>query len=327
MDAASTATSPSDDSKLLQLPIELEIKILSELPASQIQRSRRVCKHFRDIIDEKSNANMLFQPGQVRSRSRIAKELAHITDLAGVDFFEAFSRWINRRGIWLIPESRRVISASFCEHWTKQMMPKSVDTTPEMEVPETSLQYVSDCVLALHITAHTSIDTRKDFGIDYTFRRPADMQAFMARVLLGIFQFDEEEGIKRFGITAQKVRQYGEEIMAKPNRLVAPIVTPKSIPPDVMLSKRPLTTIRSWWACRPNSDHDYQFPELRLNGLGDDKWLSAFLRVPEIPETCNYLFAYCAGTDWTYRKLEKAEEGQALAELEKTAILEDIILY
>ncbi|KXT18468.1 hypothetical protein AC579_2245 [Pseudocercospora musae] len=327
MQSTSLTPNPSRTTTLLHLPIEVEINVLSELPARDIQRCRRVCRHFRDIIDEKSNANLLLRPGQTRSRSKISKELAHVTDLAGVDFLEAFSRWLSRRAIWVIPETRHVISTAFCEHWAKEAMPESVKDTPETtDVPEFPLQWLSDTLLALHITAHTSINTRKDFGIDYTFSCPANMHASLMEFLVIISQ-GEEEGLKRFGITTQKVRQYGEEVLAKPDRLAAPIVTPKSIPPNVMLSKRPLTTIKSWWACRPNSNRDYVFPELHLNSLGDDEWLSAFLQIPEIPKTCNHLFAYCAGTDWTYRQLEKAEEGQALTELEKTAILEDIILY
>ncbi|KXT04533.1 hypothetical protein AC578_8679 [Pseudocercospora eumusae] len=305
---------------LLDLPIELEIKVLSELPARDIQRYRRVCKHLRDIIDEKSNANLLLQSAQAHSRAKISRKLAHVTDLAGVDFLEAFSRWLSRRAIWLVPESHQVINTAFCAHWAKQAMPESINATPEMEEVEFALQWFSDTLLTLHL------DTWSDFSRHPTRVRPATIDEFMANALLGLPRSADED-MERLGITAQKLRQYGKEVLAKPDRLAASIVTQKSIPPDVMLSKRPLTTITSWLACRPNSDHDYVFQELRLNGLGDDKWLSTFLEIPEIPQTCNHLFAYCAGTDWTYRRLEEAEQGQALTELEKTAILEDIIFY
>ncbi|EME85524.1 uncharacterized protein MYCFIDRAFT_82727 [Pseudocercospora fijiensis CIRAD86] len=311
MHAINPVTSASD------LPIELEVRILSELPAREIQRCRRISKHFRDVIDEKSNAHLLFQPGQIRSRTKLSDELAYVTDLAGVDLLEAFSRWLSRRAIWRIPECKQVILRAFCDHWAaQQTMPESLDSTTEMEIPDFELQWLSDALLTLHINVHALIDPWGDIDIDEFITTVA---------LLALDQ--NEEAMQRFGITAEKIRKYGEEVVANANRLAAPIVTPKSVPPNVMLNKRPLTTVRSWRACRPISANDYTFPELHLHGLGDNKWLSEILQIPEIPSTCFQIFAYCAGSDWTYEKLERAEEGNALTELEKTAILQDIILY
>ncbi|KAF2209162.1 hypothetical protein CERZMDRAFT_100679 [Cercospora zeae-maydis SCOH1-5] len=72
----STTSSSSEDSsmppeQLVNLPIEIQLRILSQLSAKNIQCFRRVRRHFRDMIDLKENQSLLVGPGIGRSMDRL----------------------------------------------------------------------------------------------------------------------------------------------------------------------------------------------------------------------------------------------------------------
>ncbi|GIZ46986.1 hypothetical protein CKM354_001008800 [Cercospora kikuchii] len=55
---------------IIELPVEMQLRILSYLPAKEIQRFRRVSRHFRDTIDLKGNQCLLIAPGVAQSMHR-----------------------------------------------------------------------------------------------------------------------------------------------------------------------------------------------------------------------------------------------------------------
>lgn len=59
---------------ILDLPVDIEVQILSELPKKEIQRARQVCTHFRDLVDEPSLKTLIVKPGIERSQDRIRDE-------------------------------------------------------------------------------------------------------------------------------------------------------------------------------------------------------------------------------------------------------------
>ncbi|KAK4631600.1 hypothetical protein CLAFUW4_02718 [Fulvia fulva] len=53
------------------MPAELQLKILSDAPAREIQRCRAISRHYRDLIDLEANRSLCSVPGLARSTARL----------------------------------------------------------------------------------------------------------------------------------------------------------------------------------------------------------------------------------------------------------------
>ncbi|PPJ52715.1 hypothetical protein CBER1_10796 [Cercospora berteroae] len=69
-DASSSHKAPAPSQLLSRLPVELQLRILSHLPAKQIHSCRRIDRHFHDMIDLKENHGLLIGPSIAASMER-----------------------------------------------------------------------------------------------------------------------------------------------------------------------------------------------------------------------------------------------------------------
>ncbi|KAF7189103.1 hypothetical protein HII31_09525 [Pseudocercospora fuligena] len=87
---------PAATSKIhiFDLPVETKLQILSKLPAKEIQRARRISKHFPDLTDNPRNHTMLIAPIESRALQTIRDTFDHIVgfDPDKVDLFELIVR-------------------------------------------------------------------------------------------------------------------------------------------------------------------------------------------------------------------------------------------
>ncbi|KAI5357671.1 Putative F-box domain-containing protein [Septoria linicola] len=60
---------------MLDLPPEIQLRVLSSLPAKTIQKCRRICKHFLELIDDPSNQGLCLDPGAAISFAEIQSDI------------------------------------------------------------------------------------------------------------------------------------------------------------------------------------------------------------------------------------------------------------
>lgn len=308
---------------ILTLPTEIELRILSNLPARQISLCRSACKHFRDLIDEKSNITLLFDHGQARARSRLSEEVAFATDFRGVDYLDALARWYTCRGISASNYAGIQARLAFVVPWTEQ---QNLFTDPDPLVNKSyrsifCLQALTTLLLMLHATLHLDKerdDSRVYDDLSILSRGPvwnAD-DILDITVALGI----TDDDLKVLDITEEVIREYSKQIVTNPDRLM---VRSWSDHHELQVPKWPLTQYPSW--CTEDVGGESAAEELQP-AFGA-QWLFSMLEIPEIPFWSRMAFGYGAKTEWARETLESCKCGASISELEKTAILEDVYFY
>lgn len=113
---------------LLEVPPELQLRILSSLPAKQIQRCRRINRHFQQLIDAKQNQSLCFGPGISISRQTLREVVATLCDYP-VDtkradgtpcaFIDMISNWMQVQRRFTYTQSVLLLS----RHWLRKSPP------------------------------------------------------------------------------------------------------------------------------------------------------------------------------------------------------------
>ncbi|GIZ46772.1 hypothetical protein CKM354_000988400 [Cercospora kikuchii] len=137
----------------LILPVELQLQVLSLLPARQIQCVRRVCKQLRDIIDLKENS-LLVTSIQERDRDRIASEFKHLlreTD-DHRDFLNLLARFINYRGLAKSAFDNCDTINAFADYWAS--LATKADNQTTFGSKRKFAQHLAETLISSHISNH-----------------------------------------------------------------------------------------------------------------------------------------------------------------------------
>ncbi|GIZ46988.1 hypothetical protein CKM354_001009000 [Cercospora kikuchii] len=108
-DAPSSHKASTPAQLLGGLPVELQLRILSHLPAKQILSCRRIDRHFRDMIDLEENHGLLIGPSIAASMERFDTFVKRYCEFpleskdSGTDFFlDAVTDYIEVCDIWAV---------------------------------------------------------------------------------------------------------------------------------------------------------------------------------------------------------------------------------
>lgn len=317
---------------VLDLPPELQLRILSNLPAKAIQRCRRICKHFLELIDNARNHGLCLGPSIARSLTGIQNDTDLLCDYptdivdgkgtstallhAMVDFADTA-----RLGD-LIAVTQNL--PCFARHWLHRCFAGSQDDCDE------NLPSLMISVFAIVFTAMTSATEGTD---------AADKTVMDAR--------DHFVTLTRADPDAQRLAKI-----------------PSTTSFDRLLSAVPHTGLAFMMSDRAAaSDHEQKClrfqphiadhgddPMARLHRLNDhtmDQRLEALLDLPALANTSPV--TYCVKSDWAMNEISTLlqrrvstdpslpewgfsdtsaiiECGQRLSRIKKAALLEDIII-
>ncbi|USW50367.1 Putative F-box domain-containing protein [Septoria linicola] len=113
------------------LPAELQLNILSSLPAREVQRSRRVCKEWRDVIDLTSNQPLLPKVTESREHVRLKDSFFSIfpadDDDPNTTFLDTIIHFFNAVGFNLY--SNRPTEDLVALYWARHILPKRAAAT------------------------------------------------------------------------------------------------------------------------------------------------------------------------------------------------------
>ncbi|KAF7193596.1 hypothetical protein HII31_05060, partial [Pseudocercospora fuligena] len=119
-DIESAADMSKQNTDFLHLPNELQLSVLSHLPAKDVQRARRVCKHICALVDEPSNAQLLYTRTCQREYARLQADVSFSMDYSSVGFLDALDRFCEMRGIWSNQNHMDAMLELFAHLWTSQ---------------------------------------------------------------------------------------------------------------------------------------------------------------------------------------------------------------
>jgi len=88
----------SRPSLLVRLPAELTLQILGLLTAKQVQRLRRVSRHFRHLLHGRDNLNTVSRAIETRVLIRLQDLVDTTFNTRCLDFLEAVAHFIEHRG-------------------------------------------------------------------------------------------------------------------------------------------------------------------------------------------------------------------------------------
>ena len=96
---------------LLSLPTEIQLGILGSLSSREIVQTRRVCRNFRNLLDDPGNRTALVKVIEDRARKRLNCEYTRIVqlDTKATPFLTAMADHIAFRGISIRSDARRLV--------------------------------------------------------------------------------------------------------------------------------------------------------------------------------------------------------------------------
>ncbi|KAF2216139.1 hypothetical protein CERZMDRAFT_93439 [Cercospora zeae-maydis SCOH1-5] len=99
-DKKSADSRPTKPVELLDLPAELKLQVLSNLPGKDIQTCRRVCGEIKELIDSKDNERAITAP-ILRRAGASCKSFVDISRCRRKNSLPSFLfAWLSRRGLW-----------------------------------------------------------------------------------------------------------------------------------------------------------------------------------------------------------------------------------
>ncbi|KAF7189089.1 hypothetical protein HII31_09511 [Pseudocercospora fuligena] len=308
--ASTTVTQPNTTPSkvptrsLLDLPVEIKTNILSRLQPSEIQIFRATCKHARDLVDEPSNANELYQPSQARNLERLSGCISRLCNLHGLNLLDALSIWIAQRGILVDSDSRVAYLKPFLELWSAQR-PISVSRKYRAMV---TLVMLADTLMNTYIQAHLNEDGYEKF---IPLLNEADYEAYVEGLLAKWDRFNVKKNLKRYYIDKPTIKSWFRAIASDPSSLAGPDYMDE--PQHVLTDLRHLG---------PDSD-TREVSNYILKGHPS----AHLLGLPDIPKSLPH-FGFCVRTVHAKRLLDLAyERGQKISEKDKAFILEQTYLY
>lgn len=94
---APEATQPRGN--ISELPVEIEIRVLCNLSAKQIQQMRQVSKHFCEVIDDEKNKNQIIKALRALHISGLEEQIKKCLAVREKDFAESLFEFLEYRGL------------------------------------------------------------------------------------------------------------------------------------------------------------------------------------------------------------------------------------
>ena len=288
---------------LLDLPVELKLQILSNLRVKEIVCSRQVSRHFRNLVDTKSNVILLTRPIETRERSRLQRSGdRYIEYSAETPFLEALSRVFEHRGFWLWQLTYRDELLTFAAHWLHNCR----------GIPQPSSYFQS----SLHVTTGrlarqmTKVHAYHHFPLctDQASVEKQDIFLSKTRALGAQLGFDEAALT-----TAYEQLRRGQGVLQ--GRLRSKYKDDKA---GEGIPSWPLTALFS------RSQAREQFGQ-KIDSICSIAQLVEMLGVPPFSDLQH--FAVCAETEWACERVKEAVNGTILEPLVKAAVLEDLWIF
>ncbi|CAK1362260.1 hypothetical protein CB0940_02464 [Cercospora beticola] len=288
----------------LNLPVELQLQVLSLLPARQIQCVRRVCKQLRDIIDLKENSSLVTSI-QERERDRIASEFKHLfreTD-DHRDFLNLLARFINHRGLAKRATDNFDTIKAFADYWA--VLTTKADNHTIFGSKRKFAQHLAGCLVDLHISNHRADLYREHKYYGWTLAHGVYHHVPIASII-SLFLSPSNFG-SHYGITLQDLVDW-----------IAAIISPtETIFNDMPAADEHLV------------GYDEAMGFSYEGGEDQDSCLTQqiifrALRLPMAPKAVRENIGYHFRSNWkAYRMLESVKYGR-LTELQKASLLEDV---
>lgn len=304
---------------ILNLPVELSLSIFSNLSAKEIQRVRRVCKHYRSLIDNKDNRSLLTMPGLMRSIMAFKTncDATYLIDVRTTNLYQYLFRVLECRGLRNLPDYTSHTALIAAQGWVlncPKLRAKQDAPNYELSVIILQLAIIARGLISAHISQHQPefrpllrVQTLKDFERDFEGSQIATNPEF------------EELGITKTVCSRwyQNIRDQAvgvTNIPAEPSRLP--------------LAEFVLTRLRY---CAHDSEPQAHNPvgfkhEHEVGGLCSTHQLGEVLNLKVM--SVGQRFAYCVKSQRTYDMLEAAILcGRILSELERATVMEELHLY
>ncbi|PPJ58380.1 hypothetical protein CBER1_08078 [Cercospora berteroae] len=288
----------------LNLPVELQLQVLSLLPARQIQCARRVCKQLRDIIDLKENS-LLVNSIQERERDRIASDFKHLfreTD-DHRDFLNLLARFINHRGLAKRATDNFDTIKAFADYWA--ILTTKTDSHTIFGSKRKFAQHLAGCLISLHISHHRVdlYSEHKYYG--WTLGHGVDHHVSIASII-PLFLSPSNFG-SHYGITLQDLVDW-----------TAAIISPtETIFNDIPAAEEHFIEYGQAMGFSYEGGED---PDSCLS----QQIILRALRLPMAPKTLRESVGYHFRSNWkAYRMLESVKY-RRLTDLQKAWLLEDV---
>lgn len=289
----------------MRLPVELKVRILSYLPAKEIQRARQVCSYFRDLIDEPDNTSLLVLPGQYRSRARLSLYIKNTFwyDECKVDFLECLRRFARHRGISRDISHTFTMIRAFCMVWLEQQ------PDPEIHHMVFNLRHsfhflIAHWLIEGHCLLHKKFRLCQD---------PRWSNWMFDRIrLLWFYNFGAHKVLEKtldFWIKAV--------LTSRDSRLIA-----SHVEDHPLLPLWPLHRLDHWRQPSPDAPFTHEF----LDGAGSYQAVKQILGLEAMP-SCHFLMAYCVSSKWARDLVKDEVFGRPMTALMKTAVLEETYIY
>ncbi|EME86706.1 uncharacterized protein MYCFIDRAFT_172403 [Pseudocercospora fijiensis CIRAD86] len=278
--------------RFLHLPNELQLATLSNLTAREIQRARRVCRHFNTLIQEPSNSNTLYTRAQNREYERLQADVSNFLNYSNITFIEALRRFSERRGIWSHEAHQRCILEVLVHLWMSQhehvcagMLPSFVATHLQRE----TAWMVAARLLDVHREALLLQPPM------YVLPPMAQVCTYSAAARSRAWRMD----------VAQKALFH--KVPSAPSPLLA-------------IPLWPLTPL--YYIDQGDHTRGFDF----FLGICGQNSLAELLGVPELPAYCNGSFAYCARSQKTYDLVVEGRRKGGMSLVERVRVMEDMFL-
>ncbi|KAF7189117.1 hypothetical protein HII31_09539 [Pseudocercospora fuligena] len=287
--------------KFQDLPNELQLGVLSCLPAKEMQRTRRINKHVRGLIDQ--NQNTISEPGKTRAIARLEHDFKHIIgfDVRSLDVFESLKRIVNHNHQLGYTDSVQSAWWVLSQLWNYKTGESAF--YPRLE------WFISELV---GIQNHALIEVAR------SQRKPWEWAKNMSRE----FENDSKSMQAR---AAEEGWNYEHSLFEPLDPLVDDIFSDVD---DLGCSKK---DVEKW--CKE------VFEEGTLRHCYDELWerepqfelpsemLEQAFGLPAIPSPLVGI-GYCVRTKWASRRACDAfVDGKPTSEIEKAAILEEVFIY
>lgn len=145
---------------LNDLPVELTCKVLSYLPAKEIQCARGLCRLMKKTIDDPGNQTMLLKPGMEASRARIQKahDTLYIFAKGELTLMNVLDRFVSHYGVPQTGNSRTLsrIAIRIYLTWLNESRHQGSQLN-QWEIPCAKPVRLVQALLETHLHYHTKV--------------------------------------------------------------------------------------------------------------------------------------------------------------------------
>ncbi|KAM3413475.1 hypothetical protein BST61_g11597 [Cercospora zeina] len=309
---AITPDAPPPCPPLLDLPAEMQLHVLSFLPARYIQRCRRVNKHFRCLIDLKDNRSLSLKPGIDASLRRLNESITRFcyypTDTVAKDgmptaFLRAFADFFDNtlQDDTFIDDASEESLAKCCwlgkmfwYHWHTSAFPQDAPLYAEQWA---ALWHIA--MQFINAAGNNIIPLTTDQRACYEALKLAILALPIAHRFFGAAT--PEQMLKVFDI-AEKNLLDGHELFVFGN------------------SPQKFRLVRI-----PSHGKYNKAPKYRQKCRASERELADLLQVPSLPATAPVTYCTTSRSAWILIK-SALRDGEVLSPVKRAALLEELVV-